>query len=353
MPSVPLIEILSDFLPPNTIYLPVPFEPLPFPENVFTHNFAPKLPATLNALLEAYSAPTIPPINPQIVDLLDKVSITSLKSDVTWLTGERSDSVLQTRHSLSDDIKVATKWIKKRFQQAGCDIELFYHRDNYAPNVICKLKGTDTESDEVMVVSAHYDDRNTFPWKYGRAPGANDDASGTSLILSLLSVLSRNSSTNSTVSLTKTLYIVAFSGEEQGLLGSKAYAAHLRKNNANIILNIQADMVAYRKPGRELQLGFPKRYHTIEATELVKMIISQYMPSIVLGETPACCSDHQSFFEQGYPATAFFENNGPIQDPKYHNSGDIANRPGYDFEELAALTKAMIAVVGVVAGVYY
>jgi Zn-dependent M28 family amino/carboxypeptidase len=72
--------------------------------------------------------------------------------------------------------------------------------------------------------------------------------------------------------------LVAFAGEEQGLLGSKAYASmfasffclmeteggleELRTANASVILMIQADMTAYRAPGEPMQLGLPERYVT-------------------------------------------------------------------------------------------
>lgn len=55
-------------------------------------------------------------------------------------------------------------------------------------------------------------------------------------------------------------------------------------------------------------------------------------------QTPACCSDHQSFDAIGYPATWVFERNGPIADPMYHNSGDISEREGFDFEQVRAIT---------------
>ena len=72
--------------------------------------------------------------------------------------------------------------------------------------------------------------------------------------------------------------LVAFAGEEQGLLGSRAYASmfasffclpgtdggseELRAANASVILMIQADMTAYRAPGEPMQLGLPERYVT-------------------------------------------------------------------------------------------
>ncbi|KAG8876450.1 hypothetical protein FRB98_007266 [Tulasnella sp. 332] len=64
----------------------------------------------------------------------------------------------------------------------------------------------------------------------------------------------------------------------------------------------------------------------------------------------ACCSDHQSFHEQGFAATQLFERAGPIIDPMYHNSGDLSNRPGYDFEQLLAISKVALATILEVVG---
>ena len=70
--------------------------------------------------------------------------------------------------------------------------------------------------------------------------------------------------------------LVAFAGEEQGLRGSRAYACEhcpslflnlqlkhfttqgeLRAANADILIMIQADMLAYRARGERPQLGLP------------------------------------------------------------------------------------------------
>lgn len=113
---------------------------------------------------------------------------------------------------------------------------------------------------------------------------------------------------------------------------------------------IQADMTAYRSPGEPLQLGLPDRIGTPEVAQLVADISAIYSPELHVGFTPACCSDHQSFHEQGFPATQVFERAGPIADPMYHNSGDLSDRVGYDFDQLFAIAKVQFATVLHTAG---
>lgn len=75
-----------------------------------------------------------------------------------------------------------------------------------------------------------------------------------------------------------------------------------------------------------------------------------YAPELVLGRTAACCSDHQSFHQLGFPATQVFERNGPIADPMYHNSGDLSDREGYDVEQIKSIAKVTLATLFEVAG---
>lgn len=75
-----------------------------------------------------------------------------------------------------------------------------------------------------------------------------------------------------------------------------------------------------------------------------------YAPELVVGRTEACCSDHQSFLSYGYPSTQVFERNGWIADPMYHNSGDLSEREGYDFEQIASIAKVTMSAILEVGG---
>lgn len=104
-----------------------------------------------------------------------------------------------------------------------------------------------------------------------------------------------------------------------------------------------------------------------EAAYLIGNVSNVYSPELVVGYSSACCSDHQSFnvrlillFEPisrrgkltpslarpsqalGFPATQLFERAGPIADTKYHNSGDLSDRPSYDFDQIISITKVAV-----------
>lgn len=69
-----------------------------------------------------------------------------------------------------------------------------------------------------VLLSAHYDSRGSFGSL--RAPGADDDGSGTTALLAIARTIARKG-----VKFHSNVELVAFAGEEQGLLGSKAYSS--------------------------------------------------------------------------------------------------------------------------------
>lgn len=121
---------------------------------------------------------------------------------------------------------------------------------------------------ETVLLSAHYDSRGSFGST--RAPGGDDDGSGTVALLAIARTIKRTGLT-----FQKNVQLCAFAGEEQGLLGSRAYASQsalllnswlymlicsteeLREQQANLTLMVQADMLAYHKAGEPPQLGLP------------------------------------------------------------------------------------------------
>ena len=76
-------------------------------------------------------------------------------------------------------------------------------------------KGTDRGTVErIVLVTGHYDSRNSDTLNVnGRAPGANDDASGTAVSLECARVLSK-------MKFPATIIFLTVAGEEQGLNGS-------------------------------------------------------------------------------------------------------------------------------------
>ena len=88
-------------------------------------------------------------------------------------------------------------------------------------NVLAFLPGNDPEKkDEILVIGAH---RDHFGRQAGLLfPGADDNASGTAVMLEVARALAKTSIRGK-----RTIFFVSFSGEEQGLVGSRLYLERL------------------------------------------------------------------------------------------------------------------------------
>ncbi len=88
----------------------------------------------------------------------------------------------------------------------------WYDADRNAFNVIAELPGSDkTLKDEVVMIGAHFDS-----WHAGT--GATDNAAGSAVMMEALRILKA-----AKIPLKRTVRIALWTGEEQGLLGSRAY----------------------------------------------------------------------------------------------------------------------------------
>ncbi len=105
-------------------------------------------------------------------------------------------------------------------------------------NVLATLPGTSAvSSDRLLVVSGHYDSRNSdIADAVGKAPGANDDASGTAVVMELACAMASQN-------FDATLVFMAVPGEEQGLLGAAHYASEARRLGLNVEAMITNDIV--------------------------------------------------------------------------------------------------------------
>lgn len=205
--------------------------------------------ATVGVLQYAASAAPPEGAAPAISGYLDAVSPTRLQSDVEALAAFR------TRHSLSDPdpsgtgIGAARQWILERFQAAGGRLQPAFDPHTIPPgrrvprevemvNVLAVLPGTMPEAaDRYYYVIGHYDSRASDPMDPdSAAPGANDDGSGTVLVLELARVLAD-------AKLDSTVVFMATAGEEQGLLGARAHAKAAAEAGRNILGVLSNDIV--------------------------------------------------------------------------------------------------------------
>jgi Zn-dependent M28 family amino/carboxypeptidase len=116
-----------------------------------------------------------------------------------------------------------------RFQQYGFEVE----RHQYATgvNVIGKRAGSTTPGEQV-IISAHYD-------HIPDCPGADDNASGVAAVLETARVLAG-------AAFDRTLVLACWDEEEDGLIGSEAYATRAAQNNETIVSMVSLEMIGYR-----------------------------------------------------------------------------------------------------------
>jgi hypothetical protein len=103
-------------------------------------------------------------------------------------------------------------------------------------NVVAIQKGSE-RPDEVVIVQGHIDSRNSDPLDAARdAPGANDDGSGTALVLEAARVLSKQKYPT-------TIVYAVLSGEEQGLYGGKLLADYAAAQGWKVKAVLNNDIV--------------------------------------------------------------------------------------------------------------
>lgn len=71
-----------------------------------------------------------------INEIVSNISIKQMKNDITFLTGEAKDSVIESRHSFSEDIMIAADWLQEQMEGTGATCIQKKYLLGFAPNVI-------------------------------------------------------------------------------------------------------------------------------------------------------------------------------------------------------------------------
>lgn len=291
--------------------------------------------------------------SPLVADIIAQVSTPTLQYEMEGLTGERPVTVagisytIRTRNSYrTQAISMATRYAYEQFAAAG--LPVMYHnytwQDNHWRNVVAEKPGL-VNPDEVYLITAHIDDLPEGP----NAPGADDNGSGSVAVLMAARLLADRH-------LAYTLRFALFTGEEQGLRGSAAYAAYCAACGDNIKGVINLDMIAHNSDERPLPIidlhasnSVPE---SLELTRIFSDVVGIYsldlMPERFVDNWLLRYSDQWSFLTQGYPAMMAIEDDDDFT-PHYHQSSDTLST--LDLDYYADFTKAAIAALAHVAHV--
>jgi len=235
-------------------------------------------------------------------------------------------------------------------QQLGCsNARLHNFRANWAPNVICEIPGRDSNAAPV-VIGAHYDSRGTqvnSPTQ--RAPGADDNGSGSAAILEIMRVALKLIDEEGFAFRCRLIFVL-FAGEEQGLVGSAALATQYVNEDVDLTAMVNLDMIGYPDASFPNTLYWMSGSTTSTLTQLAFEVTRANMgDSTLLATTGACCSDQQSFFSRGYPAASIFESRSAFNNPNYHQSSDLPAT--VNFNHVTRSARSAACLITTLAGI--
>jgi len=297
-----------------------------------------------------------PGYDPIVAEIITWVNTPTLAYDLAGLTGERPVVVagslytIATRNSYQTEaISMATRYVYEQFASFGLPVA--YHDYTYNTyhwrNVIAEKSGVISPS-RIYVLTAHVDN---MP-EGALAPGADDNGSGSVAVLTAARLLAP-------YHFTHTLRFILFTGEEQGLRGSAAYAAECKARGEDVAGVINLDMIAYNSTYQPIIDLYAQTGMTgsIELTHLFSNVIGVYELDLiphrydVSSGFPIQNSDQWPFLQQGYPAFLAIEGLDDMT-PYYHTVGDTLET--LDLAYYADYTRASIAAIvhlgGLLAG---
>jgi hypothetical protein len=272
--------------------------------------------------------------NPTIQNWVAAVSQTNLENDVATM-----EAFGTRRHFTQGEVN-CENWLVNRLNSYGLNTSTFDY-DSGADVVIGELPGL-TDPDKIVIIGGHYDSIN-YAGTNANAPGADDDASGTSAVLEIARILSQQE-------FDYTIRFCGWSGEELGLLGSEAYASSLAAAGAEVVGMVQLDMIAYRASNDSRSVGFVTNDTDPTLNSFSMDVFSAYVPSlqVEMGPLGGGTSDHRSFFQNGFPAIFPFEDIGQYS-PHIHGYNDVTGISANDFVLAKLITQGALATVAELA----
>jgi hypothetical protein len=193
-------------------------------------------------------------------------------------------------------------------------------------NVVGLIPGTDPVlANEYIVLGAHYDhlgyggDSSMDPQGTGKIhPGADDNASGVQAVLHIAQKIQAAGGNR------RSLFIVFFSAEEVGLLGSKNFTEALPiPENAKVVAMLNLDMVGRLNNNRLSVLALRS---SADFPALVDDVNKEHGFEIVRGDSGFGSSDHASFLQIQVPCLFFTTGTHP----DYHRPSDTADKINVD-----------------------
>ncbi|MEX0905987.1 MAG: M28 family peptidase [Balneolaceae bacterium] len=258
-----------------------------------------------------------------------------LRENIEWLAaGEREGRLAGTIHEADAANYIADRFLQfgvipagddetyfQEFLLSGPVVQAMSMENHISRNVVGMVRGSQNP-EQFIILGAHYDSQGmggVISMNGSIEPsihnGADDNASGTTGVLYLAKQLAENPAE-------KSILLIAFSGEEMGLIGSRYFAENMEMSRDSILAMINLDMIG-RLVEQELTI-----FGTGTANIWSEILESVESDSLAISTVPSGTgsSDHAAFYEIGIPSLHYFT--GIHED--YHRDTDIPEKINYD-----------------------
>jgi Zn-dependent M28 family amino/carboxypeptidase len=285
-----------------------------------------------------------------IITLLFLILVVSCKKDIAKEftikedVAELASDTYEGRETGTKGEQAAAEYISKRFKDLGLKpkgTKAFYQIFSFKPKTDphsevvystmaedSTIRGTnvlgfiDNKAENTIVIGAHYDhlgfgSEGSLYRGDEKAihNGADDNASGVAVMLNLISNLKKANTSNNYL-------FMAFSGEEEGLLGSNYFVKNPTLDLKNVNYMINMDMVGRLKSDSTLAVygvgTSPRFKQTLMANNTRFKLIEK--------ESGVGPSDHTSFYLNDIPVLHFFTG----QHEDYHKPTDDSDKLNYN-----------------------
>jgi len=313
-----------------------------------------------------------PKKNALVEKIVREVSAKNIKATIAKLVSFGTRNTLSDTASDTRGIGAARRWLKSEFERYAqasdgrMAVEFF---ETVAPvsqripsptrvvNVVATLRPerAGPSADRIIVISGHYD---TMPGSatdaQSDAPGANDDGSGTAIVLELARVMSK-------YPFEATIVFMAVAGEEQGLLGATAWAEMAKNRTLKIEAVFNNDIVGSTVAGdgtkenryvrlfseafspldtgsvfrQRISLGLENDGGSRSLARYIKEIGERYNPQFGVAlvyrlDRFLRGGDHRPFHERGFRAVRFSE----VKENYDHQHQNIRVENGREYGDL-------------------
>jgi leucyl aminopeptidase len=258
--------------------------------------------------------------------LRQTVNLLAAFNDRTYNGSRPNEGVEAMRTRITDVLKGATLPVQ---------VDVIKHQGISQNSLRARIVGS-TRPNEIVVLGGHLDSINQEWFGSGQAPGADDNASGSSNILEALRILSHQKQPE------RTIEFFWYAGEEGGLLGSAEIAQDYKSEKKDVVGVMQLDMTLYAGSG-QFVLGSMTDFTSAWLRSYFENINTLYIKAKIVNDKCGYgCSDHASWNRQGYPALMPFEATFNDMNHNLHTSNDVVDSNS-NFTHSAMFAKIAVA----------